>query len=331
MIFFVLFLAVSIFHSVIADSAELYSNPLLSDIRDPEVVCSQGKYYVHYPDKISSGGAYMISESDDLVNWSEPDVIFKNQKNLLPGSMYVSADGKYYLYYVVHGGRNAKVKKRSIGVAIASDIKGPYQDIGLLLDSDVLDSDVEYLDPFFYRDDDGKMYLIYKETIEYGTYSKVMLQEMKDPITVNKDTPSKELIRSDRPWERRVVEHPYILKHKNLYYLFYSGGRGDDDSYNLGFATGNSIKGSFVKSINNPLIKGSYKRDVISPGAFSFVKDSKGEIWALYRQKASREIGWDDRFLALDSIKIDDGEVLFYPTKKVERMMPVLGKPHKCY
>jgi beta-xylosidase len=137
---------------------------------------------------------------------------------------------------------------------------------------------------------------------------------MADPLT-KKGDPA-EVIRPTADWEHKkgaVTEGPWMLKHKELYYLMYSGSGADGPDYAIGYATAKSPLGPFTKYAGNPI---AHRADgVFGPGHHCVVTGSDGRFWMVYHQQNSEKIGWQ-RFLAIDPLWFDEQGVIHAKTTR---------------
>ncbi len=223
----------------ISQAGQTYQNPVYEEsfkisfggkvmtigIGDPTVIVHNGKYYMYATGDNKRYNAYV---SEDLINWEKGQQVFETSENGLwaPDVFYNEEDGKFYLYYTV---------SRSIGVAVSDSPVGRFQDRGSLI-SDAIDAHL-------FKDDDGKLYLY------YATYPSlsIYVQQMDSLLEKGPGAPKK-LLAPAEPWERKhilVTEAPWMLKHKGVYYLIYSGGGSDSIDYAIGYATSKSPIGPF--------------------------------------------------------------------------------------
>jgi beta-xylosidase len=278
-----------------------YRNPIIDRIgpADPHVILHQGRYYL-YP--TTDGKGYDVFVSDDLVHWEQKAKCFTDPRGgaWAPDVFHhKKGDGKFYLYYTVNKPGGGK----QIGVAVADGPLGPFKDQGNLVDGAI--------DAHLFQDEDGALYLYYVNVT--GGF-KILVQPMADPAT--KRGEMKEVIRPTVDWERKkgaVTEGPWMLKHKGVYHLMYSGSGADGPDYAIGYATAQSPLGPFTKHPGNPIAKrGS---GVFGPGHHSVVTGPDGKLWMVYHQQNSEKIGWK-RFLAIDPIWFDDQGVLHAKTTR---------------
>ena len=160
-----------------------------------------------------------------------------------------------------------------------------------------------------FQDDDGKLYLT-----SCVSATRFDICPMADPLTLT-GAPT-EVIRAETPWETargKVTEGPWMLKHKGLYYLMYSGSGANGPEYAIGYATAKSPLGPFVKYAGNPIAKQG--NGVFGPGHHCVVEGPDGGLWMVYHQQNSTKVGWD-RFLAIDPLWFDDEGVIHVKTTR---------------
>jgi xylan 1,4-beta-xylosidase len=156
------------------------------------------------------------------------------------------------------------------------------------------------------------MYLYYSAGVEGG--SNIVVQPMADPLT-KKGEPTT-LIRPTDEWERHraaIAEGPWMLKHKGVYYLMYSGSGADGPDYAVGYATARSPAGPFTKYAGNPIAKRG--NGVFGPGHHCVIAGPDGRLWMVYHQQNSERPGWK-RFLAIDPLWFDDQGVIHVKTTR---------------
>jgi xylan 1,4-beta-xylosidase len=300
--------------------ARTYQNPLISGqmMADPDVLEIDGTYYLY---GTTHGQGYDVYVSTNLVDWKNKGRAFDDP---LGGAwapdLYHHTDGKIYLYYTdnqderVHktrmkrgGGPPAK----QIGVAVADSPYGPFANRAVLA-SDAIDAHL-------FRDDDGRLYLYY---VSIADGFKILVRPMEDPLTPRGDPVF--VIRPTEAWERKsgeVTEGPFMLKHKNQYYLMYSGTGADSADYAIGYATSKSPLGPFTKYPGNPIAHRT--ESVLGPGHHCVVEGPDGDLWMVYHQKRDAEQSYR-RFLALDRLGFDDhGEIHVRVTRDSDQAAPV--------
>ena len=200
--------------------------------------------------------AYPLLKSKDLEHWQQQGYVFKK----LPGwaDYYFWApeisyeNGKVYIYYAAH----KKNGNLCIAVASADKPEGPYRDHGPLMCQEV-----GSIDAFPMRDENGKLYLIWKEDgNSVNKPTSIWAMEMNEQRTALAGE-KKELFRNTASWEGNLVEGVAMVKHNEYYYAFYAGAGccGTGCSYGIGIARSKKLLGPWEKYDKNPLLTSDEK------------------------------------------------------------------------
>lgn len=114
------------------------------------------------------------------------------------------------------------------------------------------------IDPYVFFDDDGKAYLYHVRLTEGN---RIYVAELNDDLSDIKPATAKFcLSATEQTWENTthspwpVSEGPTVLKHNNLYYLFYSANDFRNKDYAVGYAVSKTPFGPWKKYVNNPII-----------------------------------------------------------------------------
>ena len=179
----------------------------------------------------------------------------KTERTWAPEVMQV--DGKWLLYYTA---ANPSTKTQCVGVAAASDPKGPFVDSSpapLVCQP----SEGGTIDANPFRDADGKLYLYYKsDGNAVGKRSIVWGQRLSDDgmQVVGEAAP---LIQDDQKWEFKLVEAPAMVKSPGGYQMFYSAAYYGWDypkerlsRYATGYATCAGPLGPCKDAPENPIL-----------------------------------------------------------------------------
>ncbi len=222
-----------------------YVNPVLDrDCPDPGVTFAGDAFYM-----VCTGGSFPIRRSPDLVMWADTG------KVVLPGGKAPwSANGgrnwapeihqvgtKYVAYFTAVNSANVL----SIGAASADSVEGPYTDRG----GPLVEHPQGVIDASFFRDTDGKPYLLYKiDGNSVGQPTPIFLRQLAaDGLSFAPGSAAVELVRNaPATWEGGVVEAPWLVKHEGSYYLFYSGNVYDH-RYRTGVARATAVGGPYTK------------------------------------------------------------------------------------
>lgn len=254
-------------------------------IGDPSVIYYDGRYYL-YP--TGDNRSYDVYISSDLVNWKAGPKVFESAEHGVwaPDVFYDPGNNQFYLYYTVN---------RRIGVALSERPDSIFKDQGTLVKNAI--------DAHMFLDEDGRYYLYYAE---YPAF-RIHVQPMETPV--RKQGKPVLIIQPDKPWEKKpypLTEAPWMLKHRETYYLLYSGGGADTQYYAIGYATARSPLGPFSKHPDPIFEKGN---GVFGPGHPSIIKDREGKLWMVYHQQKDESRGWN-RIICIDPLRFDESGVL---------------------
>lgn len=281
-----------------------YNNPVLpGDFADPSVVRVGDDYWAT---ATSSEWAplFPLLHSTNLVDWEIVGHVFPES---LPdwaeahfwAPEIAYEDGKFYIYYT------AKKKEGNlcVGVASSTNPKGPYTDHGPLICQEV-----GSIDGFPIRDENGELYLIWKEDgNSVGKPTPMWGQKMNEARTALLGEKF-ELFRNDpTTWEGGLVEGAYLLRRNGYFYAFYSGdaccGRGC--TYGVGVARAKNLKGPWEKYDANPIMKQNETWKCAGHG--SVVSDTSGNDYYLYHAYSTDGFVYTGRQGLLDKITWGEG------------------------
>lgn len=139
-------------------------------------------------------------------------------------------------------------------MASADSWKGPFRQT----DIKPIDRSQKNIDPFLFRDDDGKYYLYH---VRFGNGNFIWVAEFN--LAKGEIIPGtlKKCMESTEEWEATaayisapVMEGPTVIKLDGVYYLFYSANDYRSLDYAVGYATSNSPMGPWTKNENSPII-----------------------------------------------------------------------------
>jgi xylan 1,4-beta-xylosidase len=223
---------------------------LPGDYPDPSVVKIGGTYWASATTS-NWAPAYPILQSKDLIHWKTITHVFPK----LPvwADYYFWApelsyeNGRVYVYYAAH----KKGGNLCVGVASADKPEGPYTDHGALVCQEV-----GSIDAFPMRDENGKLYLIWKEDANsVGKPTSIWAMEMNEDRTALLGE-KKELFRNTIPWEGNLVEGVSMVKRGDYFYAFYAAAAccGPACTYGTGIARSRKLLGPWEKYEKNPIL-----------------------------------------------------------------------------
>lgn len=230
---------------------------------DPTILLDNGTYYMSGTSQISnqSSRGFTILMSDDLQEWTTGTT--DTYRFILGpewGTTYGTAgfwapqwykeNGMYYFLYTAN---------ERVAMAHASAVTGIFTQEKAV----AIDASTGNIDPFLFKDDDGKYYL-YHVRFSGGNFIWVAEFDMETG-TVDSGT-LEQCLELTEPWERMynydsswIMEGPTVVKWDDVYYLFYSANHYKDPDYAVGYATASSPMGPWTKHSGNPIIR----RDIV--------------------------------------------------------------------
>jgi len=221
-------------------------------LADPTIFPFKGMYYLYGTVEGNAGNGFLVYYSSDLKSWklSGQDSGYALKRGAAYGTKGFWAPQvflyhkKFYMAYVAN---------ENIAIAESDSPLGPFRQTV----RQPLAAPIKQIDPFVFIDDDGKKYLYHVRLINGN---KIFVAELNDDLLSIKQETLRECIEATMAWENTnkaswpVAEGPSVLKHKGLYYLFYTANDFRNPDYAVGYATSNSPLGPWEKYEGNPII-----------------------------------------------------------------------------
>ena len=290
-------------------SGPSYTNPVYKhDFPDPHVILAGDTYYAYSTN--TAGANILALSSTDLAQWQSlgdamPALPKWSQLNFgntwAPGVIQI--EDMFVLYYVA---RDKEADRQCIGVAVSDDPAGPFSDpndAAFICQTDLGGS----IDPYPYRDEDGKLYLLWKNDGNCCGYDVWLWIQELSPDGMTLVGEQVKLIQRDQAWERPLIENPAMVKNNAKYYLFYSGNWWESHEYAVGYAVCEKVMGPCAKPLNEPWFK--FKSPVMGPGGEAFFTDTKGNLWMAYHAWTGANVtysGGGERSLRIDLVAFED-------------------------
>lgn len=272
-----------------------YSNPVYGEYFADPFVLRHGDRYVAYGSAPLPGRTFPALESSDLVRW-EPlgDVLEPSGFESYWAPEVAFRNGRFEMYYSAGGPEGEGHRLR---LALADDPRGPFVDQGIVLDPD----DDLTIDAHPFRDVDGDWYLFYcrdfLDADRPGTGIVVdrldgtaLAGERCDVVRPHADW---QLFMRQRRWYGRTwpawytVEGPFVRRHGDTYYCFYSGGAWREPGYGVSYAVAAHPLGPWHPAGGGPTVLATVPGTVLGPGHCSIVTGPGGvSEWIVYH-------GWD--------------------------------------
>ena len=230
-------------------------------LADPTIFPYDKKFYLYGTVEKNARQGYLVYVSDDCKKWKLSD---KNDGYALKKGEAFGSTG-FWAPQVFHYNEKfymAYTANENIAIAWGDHPTGPFTQGN----KTALKAPVKQIDPFVFIDDDGKKYLYHVRLINGN---RIFVAEMSDDFSSIKEETLRECISATEPWENTtgggwpVTEGPTVIKHKGVYYLFYSANDFRNENYAVGFSTSNHPLGPWQKSPANPILN---KQLVAQPG-----------------------------------------------------------------
>ncbi len=242
-------------------------------LADPTIFLYDGVYYLYGTGgKVNHG--FMVYSSTDLQKWTGPAGV-NDGYALVEGDAYGTKgfwapqvfyrNDKFYMAYTAN---------ENIAIAESNSPLGPFTQKMIR----PVSGEGKQIDPYIFFDDDGKAYLYH---VRLGNGNRLYVAEMNEEMNdIKPGTVQFCLAATGQKWENTantdwpVSEGPTVLKHKSLYYLFYSANDFRNIDYAVGYAVAENPKGPWKKFEGNPLIS-RQKINSNGTGHGDFFKDKK--------------------------------------------------------
>ena len=167
------------------------------------------------------------------------------------------------------------------------------------------------IDPTYFNDS-GLPYLIWKvDGNAHGNPTPILAAQLSDDGTKVIGAPV-ELIHNDKPWEGPLVEGPWVVKHQDVYYLFYSAGGGfESTNYSVWVASSAKLLGPYQKNSTSVLHTAYHESNKSweGPGHCSVlpVFDSPHDGYAIFYHAWYHDRVVPYRVMLVDALSWDNG------------------------
>ncbi len=280
---------------------------------DPFVLRIDSGYAAYGTGTAVDGRVFEVLRSPDLVRWERVGGALEPLDAAWATDYWAPEvafhDGTYFLYYSPGTGDAGHL----IRVATASSPWGPFEDAGLVLTP----GERFAIDAHPFRDADGQWYLYYAhdalDNDRIGT--TVACDRMLDMTTLEGNP--RTLLRASDDWqifergrERygvvgdwHTLEGPFVRRRGDRYYLFYSGGNWQGETYGVSYAVADDPLGPFVEPESGPVVLRT-SPGLTGPGHNSIVTGPDGEDRIVYhawdaartrRQMHIDRLAWEPR------------------------------------
>ena len=282
-------------------------NPLLPGyFADPTIKKIGDTYYIYATTDGNGWGAgpSQVWTSKDMRNWTIQPMNWPNTHWYWAPDMTQGYDGRYYLYYS---------QPVEIFGAVSDHPVGPWEPLvpdGKSIIPNYRIPGVITLDGQTFRDDDGRIYMywgtwgIYPD---HGCAVGLLNRDMKsfEKIQLIPNTVAKEFF-----------EAPYMFKRKGVYYLMYSSGHCEDETYRVQYVKSKTgPMGPFEYPSQNPVLVTNVDGSIHGPGHHSILEQDNRYFIVYHRHNNPHSGGGFHRQVALD-------ELFFTAEGDIEKVKP---------
>lgn len=283
----------------------------ITKIGDPQIILYKGRYYCY---ATSSDEGFMVWQSDDLVNWSEPTLCFRAVDYWGVSHFWapevVYHGGKFVMHYTAMSGALGSLR---IGVAVSDSPTGPFVDVHgkpmfdlgyAAIDGSVLvDGDEAYL--YYSRD--------CSENIVNGIHtSQIYCVRLNSDLT---ETVGEHILIStpDQPYELKSMslelpclwnEGPTVINLGDEYVMNYSANCYATNDYAICLSTSKSPTGTFEKVESNPVL--SCRADLFGAGHNAFFYGKDGLLYTSFHIQTNPEHPSGDRRTVIGKVSITE-------------------------
>ena len=246
-------------------------------LADPFILEDEGIYYMYgtsHPDGI------LVMTSADLKNWSysEKKPLALHKSSSFGNSGFWAPEvyrvgNKYLMYYTA---------ECHICVAESDSPSGPFV-------QKKQEPMAAGIDNSLFFDSDGTPYIFWvKWDKQYG--NEIWSAKLEDDLMHIVPGTEHLCLRKSQEWENRkldVNEGPFVIKHKDTYYLTYSANCFSSQDYGVGYAVSKSIDGPWEKYGGNPILRSP--GDLRGTGHHAIFKDAEGNLKIVFHSHFSKE------------------------------------------
>lgn len=212
-----------------------------------------------------------------LPSWATPN----RTMTWAPSAM--RAGGGWVLYYST---QEAASGRECIGAAFATDPAGPYLDSSsqpLICQRQLGGS----IDPSVVMGAPGGPHLVWKSDGNSIGAPVGIWEQALDPDGLRLVGSPQRLLAAEEAWQHGIIEGPAMLAATTGgWWLFYSGGSWQSNSYATGVAWCATVAGPCQETAARPFLAGL--PSAVSPGGLETFRDLAGHLWASYSAFPSR-------------------------------------------
>ena len=246
----------------------------ITKIGDPQILLYNDRYYCY---ATSSGEGFLVWESEDLENWSEPTLCFRAidfwGKSHFWAPEVVYHNGRFVMHYTA---KSRELNSLRLGVAVSDSPTGPFTDVH-----------GKPMFDFGYAAIDGSVLVSHEGNFLY--YSRDCSENFVNGVKTSQiycvpldDTPTEPFeyksmaMREPHLWN----EGPCVIRAGDRYVMNYSANFYASNDYAICIATADSPLGPWTKPACNPVL--SCREDLFGAGHNAFFTGKDGGLYTSF-------------------------------------------------
>ncbi len=274
-----------------AQAEQTWQNPVLPEFHaDPEIMYSAktGRYYIYSTTDGTPGwGGYYfrLFSSDNLADWTDEGIVLDLQSSQVPwatGNAWAPAiiereqpDGTYR-YYLYYSGHWPDKDRKAIGVAIADDPTGPFQDYGTPIVTESPTGGGQQIDVDVFEDPvSGRYYLYWGNGYMAGAELNEDMTSIK-PETVTVMTPTGGTLE-----DYAYREAPYVFYRNGIYYYTWSVDDTGSPNYHVAYGTSDSPLGPITVADSPVILRQNPEHKIYGPAHNSVINLPDTDEWLI--------------------------------------------------
>lgn len=143
------------------------------------------------------------------------------------------------------------------------------------------------IDNSLFLDEDGTPYMYFDR---FNDGLNIWVAELEEDLQTIKTSTLTPCIHVSQEWEEvwpRVNEGAFVVKHKDTYYLTYSGNSYESPFYGVGFATADNPYGPWKKFEGNPILQ--KPQDLVGVGHSAMFRGKDGQLKMVFHAHHSSD------------------------------------------
>lgn len=287
----------------------------ITGIGDPQIILHDGVYYCY---ATSSDQGFLVWESRDLENWSEPQMCFRAIDSWGESHFWAPEvtclNGKFVMHY---SAMSRALHSLRVGVAVADHPAGPFRDVH---DAPMFDFGYAAIDASALVSPEGNFLYFSRDCSENFVdgvpTSQLYCVRLNDDLTETVGAPvlittpendfEKKSLSMDDPhlWN----EGPCVIYRNGRYIMNYSANWYASNDYAICVATADHPMGPWKKSVNNPVL--SCRADLFGAGHNAFFTARDGRLMTAFHIQTDPAHPSGDRRVAIGETNFTfDGDI----------------------